>query len=105
MARSILIVDDSAAVRRSLRSVIEENADWRVCGEAENGAIAVERGHIRTVPIPQWAKQALDLWTPAAGVTGGSHSLLSRPSLGRGSQNTSFQNAGEPKIEACSTAT
>ena len=28
-------------------------------------------GHIRTVPIPQWAKQALDLWTSAAGITEG----------------------------------
>jgi site-specific recombinase XerD len=28
-------------------------------------------GHIRTVPIPQWVKHALDVWTSAAGVTGG----------------------------------
>jgi site-specific recombinase XerD len=28
-------------------------------------------GHIRTVPIPQWAKAALDQWTVAAGVTEG----------------------------------
>ena len=28
-------------------------------------------GHIRTVPIPQWVKQALDLWTSAACITGG----------------------------------
>jgi integrase len=28
-------------------------------------------GHIRTVPIPQWVKQALDLWISAAGITGG----------------------------------
>jgi site-specific recombinase XerD len=28
-------------------------------------------GHIRTVPIPQWAKAALDLWLAAAGVTEG----------------------------------
>lgn len=28
-------------------------------------------GHIRTVPIPQWVKQALDLWTSAAGITEG----------------------------------
>ncbi len=28
-------------------------------------------GHIRTVPIPAWAKQALDQWTTAAGVTEG----------------------------------
>jgi len=28
-------------------------------------------GHIRTVPIPNWAKSALDCWVAAAGVTGG----------------------------------
>jgi site-specific recombinase XerD len=28
-------------------------------------------GHIRTVPIPDWVKAALDQWTEAAGVTGG----------------------------------
>jgi hypothetical protein len=28
-------------------------------------------GHIRTVSIPQWAKQALDEWISAAGVTNG----------------------------------
>jgi len=28
-------------------------------------------GHIRTVPIPDWAKLALDLWVVAAGVDGG----------------------------------
>jgi hypothetical protein len=28
-------------------------------------------GHIRTVPIPTWAKQALDEWTTAAGITEG----------------------------------
>jgi site-specific recombinase XerD len=28
-------------------------------------------GHIRTVPIPRWAKQALDIWTSAAQITEG----------------------------------
>jgi site-specific recombinase XerC len=28
-------------------------------------------GHIRTVPIPNWAKSALDFWVASAGVTGG----------------------------------
>ena len=28
-------------------------------------------GHIRTVPIPNWVKAALDQWTRAAGVSGG----------------------------------
>jgi integrase len=28
-------------------------------------------GHIRTVPVPQWVKEALDRWTSAAGITNG----------------------------------
>jgi site-specific recombinase XerC len=28
-------------------------------------------GHIRTVPIPAWAKHALDEWTTAAGIPDG----------------------------------
>jgi len=39
---SVLIVDDSALIRRLLRFVIEHNTEWRVCGEAENGKMAVE---------------------------------------------------------------
>ena len=43
MSYTILIVDDSAVIRHSIRSCIEENTDWRVCGEAENGEVAVEK--------------------------------------------------------------
>jgi DNA-binding NarL/FixJ family response regulator len=43
VACSILIVDDSPYVRRSLRTYIEHNTEWRVCDEAENGQIAVEK--------------------------------------------------------------
>jgi DNA-binding NarL/FixJ family response regulator len=43
VACSILIVDDSPYIRRSLRTYIEQNTDWRVCDEAENGQIAVEK--------------------------------------------------------------
>ena len=28
-------------------------------------------GHIRTVPIPLWVKQVIDLWTEASGIKGG----------------------------------
>jgi DNA-binding NarL/FixJ family response regulator len=42
VATSILIADDNCIIRRSLRSVIEQNENWRVCGEAENGAVAVD---------------------------------------------------------------
>jgi two-component system response regulator NreC len=43
MSHTILIVDDNAAIRRMVRLYIEQSADWRVCGEAENGKVAVER--------------------------------------------------------------
>src|SRR6185437_9643384 len=38
----ILIADDSDPLRRSLREAIESNPAWQVCGEAVNGAEAVE---------------------------------------------------------------
>ena len=43
MSHTVLIVDDNNVIRRSVRSVIEQNTDWVVCGEAENGKIAVEK--------------------------------------------------------------
>jgi DNA-binding NarL/FixJ family response regulator len=43
MSHTILLVDDSELIRHSLRLCIEENSDWEVCGEAENGKIAVEK--------------------------------------------------------------
>jgi len=43
MSLRILIVDDSSTIRRLLRFFIEHNTDWLVCGEAENGQIAVEQ--------------------------------------------------------------
>src|SRR6202022_1703950 len=43
LSYSILIVDDSALIRQSLRSCLEQDPDWRVCGEAEDGKVAVEK--------------------------------------------------------------
>lgn len=39
----ILIVDDSRALRSSIRTCIEQDTDWQVCGEAENGQVAIEK--------------------------------------------------------------
>ena len=39
----ILIVDDSRALRSSIRTCIEQDTDWKVCGEAENGQVAIEK--------------------------------------------------------------
>lgn len=41
MPKQILIVDDSAPLRRMVRCCVEEKTDWLVCGEAENGEVAV----------------------------------------------------------------
>jgi two-component system response regulator NreC len=43
MAIKILIVDDSPPIRHSLRFFIEHNTDWQVCGEAEDGVIAIAK--------------------------------------------------------------
>jgi DNA-binding NarL/FixJ family response regulator len=45
VTNSILIADDSAVIRRSLRSLIGGHKELTVCGEAENGAEAVEKAH------------------------------------------------------------
>jgi len=39
----ILVADDHEAVRRGLRSLLETQAQWKVCGEAEDGNDAVEK--------------------------------------------------------------
>ncbi len=39
----ILIVDDNSAIRHLIRTFIETHTDWQVCGEAENGQVAIER--------------------------------------------------------------
>ena len=39
----ILVVDDNAAVRRSIRSLLMERADWSVCDEAADGIEAVAK--------------------------------------------------------------
>ena len=41
--RSILLVDDNAVMRHLVRLHIEANSDWEICGEADNGLVAIER--------------------------------------------------------------
>ena len=59
---TILIVDDSPAIRTSLRQCIEQNTEWSVCAEAENGlaALALVKQHRPDVVI-------LDLSMPVMG--------------------------------------
>lgn len=39
----ILVVDDNPAVRRYLRAILEQQEDWRVCGEVGTGGEALQR--------------------------------------------------------------
>ena len=43
MPFKILIVDDSSSIRQLLRLFIKHHTDWQVCGEAENGQVAVRK--------------------------------------------------------------
>ena len=57
--KNILIVDDNAAIRCSLRINLERCADWAVCGEAENGREGIKQALLR---IPDLI--LMDLSTP-----------------------------------------
>jgi DNA-binding NarL/FixJ family response regulator len=39
----VLIVDDNSLLRSLLRTCIEKDPDWEVCGDAENGKEAVSK--------------------------------------------------------------
>ncbi len=43
MGKCILIVDDNAMIRRSLRRILESVNDWQVCGEAVDGFDGIEK--------------------------------------------------------------
>jgi DNA-binding NarL/FixJ family response regulator len=44
VAKSILIVDDSASARVAIRAAIESCTSFQVCGEATDGVEAIEKG-------------------------------------------------------------
>lgn len=62
MSHRILIVDDSALIRHSVRSCVEGNTDWEVCGEAENGQTAIEQVRLLRpdVVILDWQMPVMD---------------------------------------------
>jgi chemotaxis response regulator CheB len=43
LAKCVLIVDDSASVRQALCKLFRQEGDFEVCGEAENGKVAIEK--------------------------------------------------------------
>ena len=43
MAKTVLMVDDNAFIRHALCELFKREADFEVCGEAENGKEAIEK--------------------------------------------------------------
>ena len=43
MTKSVLIVDDNASIRRAVCALFSSEADFEVCGVAENGQEAIEK--------------------------------------------------------------
>jgi DNA-binding NarL/FixJ family response regulator len=43
MSKAVLIVDDNALIRQGLCELFKREADFEVCGEAENGREAIEK--------------------------------------------------------------
>lgn len=39
----VLVVDDHQVMRKGVRALLESDSVWEVCGEAENGRLAVEK--------------------------------------------------------------
>jgi PleD family two-component response regulator len=50
-AKTVLIADDNAYIRRTLYELFQSQADFDVCGEAENGKEAIEK-------LKSWAWEA-----------------------------------------------
>ena len=44
----ILIVDDHERIRSGVRSILSSRPEWSVCGEAQDGAEAVEKARLLT---------------------------------------------------------
>ena len=42
MSINILVVDDNPIIRHGIRICIEARTDWKICGEAGNGKVAIE---------------------------------------------------------------
>jgi chemotaxis response regulator CheB len=44
--RSVLVVDDSPAIRKAVCELLTREGDFEVCGEAENGQDAIEKAQL-----------------------------------------------------------
>jgi two-component system chemotaxis response regulator CheY len=43
MPNAVLIADDNVSIRKVLRSALEKEGEYTICGEAENGSITIDK--------------------------------------------------------------
>ena len=59
--KSVLIVDDSAFIRHALCELFRQEADFEVCGEAENGKEGIDKAQaLRRIQSLLYAWRPLD---------------------------------------------
>jgi DNA-binding NarL/FixJ family response regulator len=81
MTARILVVDDVPSIRQSMRSCLEQEAGWVICGEAENGKIAVDqaqelRPDVVIVDLSMPIMNGLDAARAIEAIAPGTHILM-----------------------------
>jgi DNA-binding NarL/FixJ family response regulator len=77
----ILVVDDMPAIRNSMRMYLEQEADWVICGEAENGKVAIDqvkelRPNVVILDLSMPIMNGLDAARAIKAIAPGTHILM-----------------------------
>src|SRR5437899_2467224 len=72
MAKAVLVVDDNAFIRQALCELFKHEADFEVCGEAENGREAIEKAQ-QLHPVRAGGAALSPAWEGAAAGGSGAH--------------------------------
>jgi integrase len=57
--------------KQKLRHAVNDHVGIELDAAGVNSRLVGKGGHVRTVPMPAWVKDATDAWTAAAGITEG----------------------------------
>jgi two-component system response regulator NreC len=80
-AARILVVDDVPSIRQSMRFCLEQEAGWTICGEAENGKVAVDqvqelRPDVVIIDLSMPVMNGLDAARAIKAISPGTHILM-----------------------------
>ena len=80
-AARILVVDDVQSIRQSMRFCLEQESGWVICGEAENGKVAVDqvqelRPDVVIIDLSMPVMNGLDASRAIKAISPGTHILM-----------------------------